>query len=203
MRRVHAPALLLTLALAVPASAGDLADVRTGDVIFHESRSNQSALLKIATGSRYTHVGLVAVRDGAPWVIEAVQPVKWTPLHAWVARGVDRHAVVMRPTQPLSEAQASRVVAAAEAHLGKPYDLGFRWSDERMYCSELVFKAYRDGAGVELAPTRLHSEYTLSDPRVKKAIAARYPTGIPTDEPVVAPSDLMESSALVEVVRAP
>jgi len=35
------------------------------------------------------------MRDGEPWVFEAVQPVKVTPWSDWVARGEDGHVVVL------------------------------------------------------------------------------------------------------------
>lgn len=33
-----------------------------------------------------------------------------------------------------------RLRTEGERYLGKPYDLLFRWSDNRIYCSELVWK---------------------------------------------------------------
>lgn len=202
MRRSIACCLAAVALIASTAHAGDLRSVQTGDVIFQESQSAQSAALKRATGSRYTHVGLVVIRQGEPWVIEAVQPVRWTRMAAWIDRGVDDHAVVMRLHPDRSEAVPwTKVVASAEAHLGKPYDPAFVWSDDRLYCSELVYKAYRDGAGVELAPLRSHKDYDLSDASVQRAIATRYPDGLPQGEPVIAPSDLMASPRLREVAR--
>jgi uncharacterized protein YycO len=194
-------ASLLAWALGAPAEAADGSWLRTGDVIFQESTSEQSAALKLATKSRYTHVGLVVLRDGAPWVLEAVQPVRWTPLAEWVDRGVGDHAVVKRLRTPLDDATLLRVVASAQAHVGKAYDFGFRWSDDQMYCSELVYKAYQDGAGVELAVLPTHQDYDLTDPRAQAAVSKRYPGGMPRGEPVVAPSDLLGSPLLVEVGR--
>src|SRR5688572_28448868 len=69
-----------------------------GDLIFQESRSAQSAALQAATGSRYTHVGIVfSPHQGEPFVIEAVQQVVHkTPLAVWIRRGKDAHFVLMR-----------------------------------------------------------------------------------------------------------
>ncbi len=37
-------------------------------------------------------------------------------------------------------------MTAAKKELGKPYDARYRWDDERLYCSELVVKAFARGA---------------------------------------------------------
>jgi hypothetical protein len=183
--------------------AGSLEEIRPllqeGDVLFQESRSSQSAALKAATGSRYTHVGLLERRGEAWWVIEAVSPVRRTPLSDWVARGVGGHAVVRRPLAPLAPGRVEAVLAEARAFLGRPYDLPFLWSDEALYCSELVYKAYARGAELELTELRRHGDYRLSSPEVQAQVRARYPDGIPQDEPVVAPSDLFAASTLVTV----
>ncbi len=35
-----------------------------GDILFQESRSNQSKYIKAATDSRYTHCGIIYKKDG-------------------------------------------------------------------------------------------------------------------------------------------
>ena len=39
-----------------------------------------------------------------------------------------------------------------ESFRGRPYDLTFEWSDERIYCSELVWKIYERALGIEIGP---------------------------------------------------
>ena len=60
---------------------------QAGDVVFHRSRSAQSRIIQQVTSSPWTHVGVVFEREGALQVLEAVQPVRWTPLEDWVRRG--------------------------------------------------------------------------------------------------------------------
>jgi uncharacterized protein YycO len=204
-RLFHATLSILLLVIGCAAwpgasGAADLAELapllRDGDIIFQESRSSQAAALKAATGSRYTHVGLMESRDDGWWVLEAVSPVKRTPLADWVARGADGHAVIKRVEASMEPAQLDAVLTTAAGWLGRPYDLPFLWSDDALYCSELVWKAYERGAGLELAPLRRHGDYQLASPEVQAKIRERYPAGIPTDEPVVAPSDLFDAAGL-------
>ena len=69
---------------------------RDGDIVFHTSRSAQSLAIQLATKSPYSHMGIVYLRDGKPFVFEAVQPVKLTPLTEWIARGERQQFVAKR-----------------------------------------------------------------------------------------------------------
>jgi hypothetical protein len=82
------------------------------------------------------------------------------------------------------------------------YDLQFRWDDQRMYCSELVWKIY-EKAGVRLCEPSRFRDYILDRPSVRKFIDERYggSAKFPMDEQVVAPSNLAASKMLEEPPR--
>ena len=44
-----------------------------GDIIFHTSRTSQSLAIQKATGSVYSHMGIILLRDGKPYVYEAAK----------------------------------------------------------------------------------------------------------------------------------
>ena len=128
--------------------------LRDGDIIFHTSRSAQSQAIQRATHSPYSHVGWSFHRDGKPFVFEAIATVRYTPLAQWTARGRSGDYVVKRLKAPLTADQADKLRKAAETYAGKPYDLYFEWSDARIYCSELVWKAYQDASASSSARAR-------------------------------------------------
>ena len=68
----------------------------TGDIIFHESTSQQSRVIQQVTGSRYSHMGMIVKRGDATFVLEAIHRVSLTPLKQFIDRGVDGHDVVKR-----------------------------------------------------------------------------------------------------------
>jgi hypothetical protein len=171
-----------------------------GDIIFQTSLSKQSIAIQIATNSPYSHVGIVLFRKGQPYVFEAVQPVKYTPLKSWLARGKDGRYVAKRTKQQLTESSIAILHQQAQKFAGKPYDLTFEWSDTRMYCSELVWKLYK-AAGIELAPLSKLGSFNLNDPVVKKILRQRYGDKVPLDEPVIAPSALFDSPLLITVAE--
>lgn len=133
---------------SVAGAAEQFADWRTGDLIFHESTSAQATAIRVATGSRYTHMGIVRQTDAGPYVVEAAQTVSETPLRDFLARGVGRDYSVYRVKALAPDAAASAIAASLE-YAGRPYDIFFRLDPERIYCSELPFYAFQT-IGIEL-----------------------------------------------------
>ncbi|MCC2548095.1 YiiX family permuted papain-like enzyme [Hymenobacter sp. BT175] len=173
-----------------------------GDLIFQTSRSAQSQAIQLATHSAYSHCGIL-FRRGNEWrVFEAVQPVSETSLASWVARGKDGTFVVKRlrdaPTG-LTPAALRRLRAAGEKYRGKGYDLYFGWSDERIYCSELLWKMYRQATGREIGQLQTLREFDLSHPAVQAKLRERYGKQIPLNEKVISPVRMLESRELVTV----
>lgn len=180
----------------------DLEQIRPGDIIFHTSRSAQSKAIQLATNSPLSHVGLVESGPEGMLVLEAVQPVKRTPVREWIARGLGGHFVVKRLKQAseVSTPQATeRLRAAGARFVGKHYDAAFSWSDDRIYCSELVYKVYQDALGIEVGRVQKLREFDLSAAVVKQKLVERYGKHIPLDETVVSPAGIFDSPALTTV----
>lgn len=175
------------------------AQYQTGDIIFQTSKSAQSKVIQKATHSPYSHMGMIVNRNGQFWVLEAIQPVKYTPLQQWVDRGVNKHYVVKRYQTALTAIQQTKLVKNAEGYLNKPYDIYFEWGDDAIYCSEIVWKAYKNALGIELAPLDQLKSFDLTDPSVKALMKQRYGKSIPLQEKVIAPSALFNSKKLVLV----
>lgn len=182
--------------------------LKEGDIIFHQGQSSQSQALILALDSRYTHMGMILKRDGRWVVLEAVQPVRYTSLRTFIARGKGRHYVIKRLKR------ADRVVTPeviremkgiARGLLGRDYDLQFMWSDRRWYCSELVWKLYERTTGVKIGTLKPVKELDvdLSHPLVQRKLRQRYGGKIPYDEPVMPPSEMFASDLLETVVEYP
>jgi len=197
--------VLLIAFLALLACGDSLADqLRDGDIIFHTSCSAQSIAIQKVTHSKYSHMGIVFIRDGNPYVYEAIKTVQYTPLKKWVARGDGGHYVIKRLRDAdrvmAPEAVAKLRQVAAKLH-GKPYDLTFEWSDSRIYCSELVWKIYDRGLGLPVGRLQKLRDFDLSDPIVKNKMKERYGKAIPMDETVISPGKMFSFDGLVVVAE--
>jgi hypothetical protein len=175
---------------------------RNGDIVFQTSRSSQSLAIQLATKSPYSHMGIVYLRDGEPFVFEAVQPVKLTPLRTWIERGDRKHFVAKRLREAdsrLTPETLQKMRAAGEQLSGKDYDLYFEWSDDRIYCSELVWKVFERGAGIRLGAQETIADFDLSHPAVQAKVKERYGDQVPLDEVVVSPVAIFNATDLMTV----
>lgn len=185
-----------------PLSEISVQKLRDGDIIFHTSCSGQSKYIQMGTLSRYSHCGIICFIEGKPYVYEAVQPVRITPLDEWIARGKNGRFVVKRlrdAGEIMTSDALSKMKKEARKFKGKDYDVMFSWSDTEIYCSELVWKIYDKALGVELCPLKCVRDYpAVKLSQVRHELERR---GISLDEKVVAPSDLFRSPDLVTVMR--
>ena len=191
------------LALVSCAPSVDYA-ARDGDIVFHTSRSAQSLAIQLATKSPYSHMGIVSLRDGKPFVFEAVQPVKLTPLDEWIERGERQQFVAkrLRDADARLTAETLRSMRAVGEQLaGKDYDPYFEWSDERIYCSELVWKIFERGAGIELGERQTIAAFDLSHPAVQAKVRERYGEHVPLDEVVISPAAIFDAADLATVYQ--
>ena len=170
-----------------------------GDIVFHESTSRQSPIIKLAQHSKWTHCGIVFHIGDKAYVYEAVDPVRYTPLKDWVARGKDGVYCAKRLKSPLSASSIEKMKTVGVKYKGKHYDTLFQWSDNRMYCSELIWKISFEGAGIEVCKPNHFSDYSISLPRVKKLIKERYGDKFDPSEQIVSPQALFKSKLLKKV----
>jgi len=173
--------------------------VRDGDIIFQTSRSSQSVAIQRATHSPYSHMGIVFLRDGKPYVLEASATVRYTPLGEWIARGKDSKYALKRLRTPLTADQVGRLRDVARPFEGRPYDLTFEWSDTKIYCSELVWKIYDRALGVQIGSLQKLREFDLSDAAVRVKMRERYGASVPLDSPVISPASMFNAEALQDV----
>ncbi|MDC7682397.1 YiiX/YebB-like N1pC/P60 family cysteine hydrolase [Asticcacaulis sp. BYS171W] len=163
--------LCIGLAVSVWRWNASTPEWRDGDLIFQTSRSQQSKAILLASRSLYTHMGIVKRTPDGWVVVEAVGPVKETPLKAWVARGKFARYAVYRPKR-LTEAQTRKVFAAAKALYGRPYDIYFSFDNRSIYCSELAYLVFKP-VGIELGQRQPIGQLGVGEGAARKLIAQR------------------------------
>ena len=174
--------LLVVIAAAIGAYAYlSPNDYKEGDIVFQISKSRQSSLIKEATGSKWTHCGIVVEKGKELYVLEAAKTVTLTPLKQWIARGKGGSVKSRRVINRTLKVEYAK-------YLGRPYDLAFRFGNSSWYCSELVYDIYKNQFGIELCKPRPVKDYNISGKKVQSTMKKR---GIKPDQEVVAPSDLL------------
>ena len=179
-------------------------ELRNGDIIFQTSLSSQSKAIQLATHSVYSHCGIIFKEGNNYFVYEAIQPVKTTPLEKWIARGKDGHYVIKRLKNAdavLTPTVLQKMKKAGQQFNGKNYDLYFEWSDDRIYCSELIWKIYKQATDLEIGKLEKLKDFDLSYAPVKAKMKERYGNKIPLNESVISPASIFNSE-LLETVRS-
>jgi hypothetical protein len=125
--------------------------LRDGDIVFRLGDTRTlggvfpfSRFLADASGSRYSHTGIVAIEDGAPVVYDCIKEgVCRQPFPIWIldnvgAIGVKRLKSERRRSIPGVLAYCRKVFEEEV-----PFDYHFDMDDSALYCVELTEKAFR------------------------------------------------------------
>lgn len=171
---------------------------KNGDIILQTTSGATGLAIQMATHSTYNHCGVLMQENGKWMVYEAVQPVSKISLEDFNARN---KGIIMRlkDQSVITPQNIEKLKKQFKLYENKDYDLAFNWSDERLYCSELVYKLYTKAFGVELCKTRQLRDFDLSNKLVKEKLNEKYGNQIPLDEPMVSPGDIYNSSLLQKV----
>ena len=171
---------------------------KDGDIIFQTTSGQTGKAIQLATHSQYNHCGVLFFENNKWVVYEAVQPVKKTSLKEFNARG--KGTVKRLTNNSLSKDKIDKLKTLFKTYEHKNYDEAFNWSDEQIYCSELVYKLYNNALHIELCKPRKLSDFDLNNPLVKEKLNEKYGNKIPLNEPMVSPQDIF-SSELLSIVK--
>lgn len=144
--------------------------LQEGDLVFQATMSSQAGPIAKATHSPITHVGLVFQKEGEFMVLEAVQPVREISFREFRAKGT-RQAVCVR--RPPAGFDMKKVLEEGRRFLGGKYDLLFDWSDQKMYCSELTYKAFERGSDLKIGNMQKVKELDFSSVAVQMLMIRR------------------------------
>ncbi len=203
MKEILSFCFIAYVCLVTTCFAGNL-PLREGDIVFQSFPSSQTKAIQLATKSKYSHVGMILRHNGNLMVYESVVPVKFTTINSWIRRDRNKHFLVKRlknADRILSKQNLAKLTARALTFEGKPYDFAFNWSDDKLYCSELVWKTFHRALNIDIGNLRKMKDFDLSPPEVKEILGERYPDGVPLEETVISPEDVFESSALITVYQ--
>ncbi|MEO6722226.1 MAG: YiiX family permuted papain-like enzyme [Ferruginibacter sp.] len=201
-RKFYNPAQRTVIANKQVAELADKGEIKNGDIIFQTSLSEQSKAIQFATHSEYSHCGIVYKNGNDFFVYEAVEPVKLTSLNKWIVRGQGGHFVIKRlknADEVLTAPILKKMQEVGDRFKNKHYDIYFEWSDDKIYCSELIWKIYKEATGLEIGKLEKLKDFDLTSAPVKLKMKERYGDKIPLDETVISPVSIYSSNLLITV----
>jgi hypothetical protein len=137
--------------------------LREGDIVFRlgDARSVRglfalSWFIARATGSPFSHTGIVALEDGSPVVYDSSEEgVRRIPFEAWMLECIGSMGV--KRLKPEHRQHIPGVIGYCRRIFDQevPFDFEFRQDDSALYCLELTEKAFRS-QGLKLSePVRI------------------------------------------------
>lgn len=197
MKKVLALVAFLALSCLCRSDTSDY-EPQIGDILFQSlPYSPLVAVIEGATDSPYSHCGIVGKRNGEWVVYEAIGPVRINPLTVWIDQGNDSLFDAYRLNEPYSE-RAEELILAASQFLGRPYDIQYDFDDEKIYCSELIFKSFD-----HVFHEPLGSVVTLGelDWKPYEDFIRNIDASLPLDRKMITPKHLSQAKQLSLVYR--
>jgi hypothetical protein len=147
--------------------------LRDGDIVFRlgdarvvRGKVALSRFIARATGSPFSHTGIVAVEDGSPVVYDcSYEGIQRQPFEVWMLDSVG--ALGVKRLKPEHRDRIPGVINYCRATFERqiPFDFGFRMDDDSLYCLELTEKAFRSQGLALSEPIRIGDwEYLASFP---------------------------------------
>jgi hypothetical protein len=193
--------------------------LREGDIVFRlgDARTLRgifplSRFIARATGSSFSHTGIVAIEEGSPVVYDCSSAgIQRQPFEVWVLDCIGSLGV--KRLKPQHRRHIPGVIGYCRKVFEQqvPFDCEFRLDDAALYCLELTEKAFRSQGMALSQPVRIGdwehlNKYPLT------ALATPYVTGlmlgrpITLDQPVYLPGDQRQgvwASPFLETVFGP
>ena len=121
-----------------------------GDILFQSlPHSRLVNAIEGVSQSPYSHCGIVSKQNGKWVVYEAYENVEATPLKEFIFRGRNQGFAVYRFKSNYQQ-YIPVTIKGVKTFLGRPYDVRYRMDDDRIYCTELIYKAYHQSSGQQL-----------------------------------------------------
>ena len=115
-----------------------------------------SRFIARATGSPFSHTGVVAIEDGSPVVYDCSSAgVQRQPFEVWMLDSLGAPGV--KRLKPEHRERIAGVIDYCRAAFERqvPFDNGFRMEDDSLYCLELTEKAFRSQGLALSEPVRM------------------------------------------------
>ncbi|HKM51764.1 MAG TPA: YiiX/YebB-like N1pC/P60 family cysteine hydrolase [Isosphaeraceae bacterium] len=147
--------------------------LRQGDIVFRLGDARVvrgmvplSRFIARATGSPFSHTGIVEIEDGSPVVYDCSSTgVQRQPFEVWMLDSLG--ALGVKRLKPEHRERIAGVIDYCRAAFERqvPFDYGFRMEDDSLYCLELTEKAFRSQGLALSEPVRIGDwEYLASFP---------------------------------------
>lgn len=202
-------------AISVIQTYTNIFPLQEGDLLFQDSDCGPfcDAIEKVTqgvNGAKFSHVGMVIKGNNSEYlVLEAItKGVVETPIDTFLNRSFDKEGkpkVLVGRLKPTQQSLVRPAIQSALQHCGKSYDDIFDINNDKFYCAELIYFAFKEANGG--TPIFQLRPMTYKDPDTKETFPIwvdyfkKLAKPIPEDQPGLNPGG-MSRSIYLDVVYA-
>ncbi|MCO4294605.1 hypothetical protein NF867_17220 [Solitalea sp. MAHUQ-68] len=138
--------LLTVICSIVSGQTLDKIQLKNGDLLFEDLDCGPlcDAIEQVTQsygGNHFSHIGLVYIKADSVFIIEAIgAKVQLTPLERFTGRTTHK-IYIGRPK--ISQQVIDKALTFSVSKLGVEYDDVFLYNNEKYYCSELIYDAFK------------------------------------------------------------
>lgn len=179
--------------------------LKVGDVLF-QSCQNPAGLdlvdtIEGATNSAYSHCGIVTQKNDQWFVLEAAYKVMETPLTQWIEKGREKKFWAYRFNEE-NQKFIPQAILAMKKDVGKNYDIHYSFANDDIYCSELIWRGWKETTGHGLGKAvKLRDLKWQPYQKVIEMIEGK--GNIPLDREMITPRDLANAKELSFIYQSP
>ncbi len=135
-----------------------------GDLIFLDIDNKIFENVAIATKTWTSHVGVAVYNEGWFVVESAVLFSRETPLCKYLSRTEEERVEVRRLSKMLTQDQVEDLKFELSTQMGILYDTGFNYEGDGLFCSKLVYNAFKNVLQVEVGEIKTFRQVFAENP---------------------------------------
>ena len=183
-------------------------DLQEGDLLFQDLDSSPlcDAIELVTPGykdANFSHIGLVVLDNDILKVLEAIPPkVVLTPIANFLNRSHDNNKkpkIIVGRLNSKHQHSIKDAIFFAKKQIGIAYDIEFLMENNKYYCSELIYDAFKKDSIFQLQPMTFLHPKTNDTLTVWKNYYSKLGIKIPQNEPGINPG-IMSLSDKIELI---
>mgnify|MGYP006198962335 FL=1 len=182
--------------------------LQEGDLLFQDLDSSPlcEAIESVTPGymgANLSHVGILVLINDTLKVLEATPPaIKLTDINSFLNSSLDNEGNPKVIVGRLKEIHQKSIEKAKKFLIGKldfKYDEEFLLNNEKYYCSELIYEAFKKDSIFKLYPMKFYNDENNQILKIWKEYYTKINMKIPHNEPGINPG-IMSLSKNIEII---
>lgn len=186
--------LIMSIFASLKTLALPMDELKTGDILLLDMDCYSCDLIEKQTNGPFSHSGIVLKLGNQVYVAQALGTVHHLPLQRFLNYS-HKPIQVIRPKY-INYTKRRRLIQSYQANFfNMPFDHDYTWDDEKLYCSEFIYKLLKSVYAIEdFAPTPM--KYDVNEDGWRRYFGGKEP---PHGQLGLSPNDFYRSSDFIEM----